>query len=93
MVSKYKFEQPEVLVRVKCGIHPWEFAFIGAVAHPFYAVSGPDGHCALPPGLPPGKYTIEAVHPKAGCLTREITVAEGDRKLIDFALEVPMLRK
>lgn len=93
MTSRHTFDQPEVLIRVKCGIHPWEFAFIGVVEHPFFAVTGKDGRYALPAGLPPGKYVIEAVHPKAGRLTREVTVAADKVQTVDFAFTLPASKK
>ncbi len=89
MEGRHTFERPEVLIRVKCGIHIWEFAFIGVVEHPFFAVSGADGRYAFPSGLPPGKYLIEAVHPKAGRLTREMTVSEIRQQAVDFTFTVP----
>lgn len=93
MISRHTFDRPEVLIRVKCGIHPWEFAFIGVVEHPFFAVTGKDGRYALPAGLPPGKYVIEAVHPKAGRLTREVTVAADKAQTVDFTFTLPGSKK
>ena len=93
MISRHSFEKPEVLIRVKCGIHPWEFAFIGVVPHPFFAVSGVDGRYALPAGLPAGHYVLEAVHPKAGRLTREVNVTEQGKQVVDFGFEVPAPKK
>jgi hypothetical protein len=78
-VTEKKFDKPEVLIRVKCDVHPWMFAFIGVVDHPFFAVSAKDGTFKIP-NLPAGKYTLEAVHPKAGVQTQEITVGEGESK-------------
>src|SRR5207249_1776585 len=83
------FASPEVFVRFKCDVHPWMFAYLGVVAHPFYSVTLTDGTFLLPPELPPGTYTLEAVHPKAGSATQEITVDTGDRKTVDFTLRVP----
>jgi hypothetical protein len=93
MVSEQKFDAAEVLIKVKCELHPWEFAFIGVVEHPFFAVTEKDGTFKLPEGLPPGKYMLEAVHPKAGTQTREITVAAGEKVAADFALEAPAPKK
>lgn len=44
-----RFTQPEVMVRVKCNIHSWMHAWVGVVAHPYFAVTGADGafHCAI----------------------------------------------
>lgn len=93
MVSRHRFEHPEVLISTKCGIHPWEFAFIGVVPHPFFAVTGSDGRFALPAGLPPGKYVLEAVHPKAGRMTREVEMTAEAKLSVDFVFDVPAPRK
>jgi hypothetical protein len=82
-------DKPEVLVRVKCDVHPWMFAYIGAVSHPFYAVSDTNGVFKLPPGLPEGNYTLAAYHQKAGELTKEITVRQGEKQHLDFQFTVP----
>src|SRR5262249_31407713 len=77
------FATPEILVRVKCDVHPWMFAYVGVVAHPFFTVTDSDGFFALPPHLPPGTYTVAAYHPKAGEQTREITVGDGEVKTVE----------
>jgi hypothetical protein len=89
MVTPQRFDLAEVLIKIKCELHPWEFAFVGVVEHPFFAVSDKDGAYRLPPNLPPGQYVIEAVHPKAGSVTQELRVGAGDAKMVDFVLEVP----
>jgi len=53
------FGRPEVMVPVRCDIHPWMVAWIGVLPHPYYAVSGEDGGFSIP-NLPPGRYTLEA---------------------------------
>lgn len=80
------FDSPEVLLRFKCDVHPWMFAYVGIVDHPFYAVSSKDGSFTLK-GVPPGKYVVEAFHRKAGAQTKEVTV-EGGNASADFTLEV-----
>lgn len=76
-VNEKAFSQPEVLLRIKCDVHPWMNTFVGVVPHKFFAVTDEKGHFRLPFGLPAGKYTIEAVHPKAGRVTQEITTTAG----------------
>jgi len=90
MVARHKFEQPEVLIRIKCGIHPWEFAFIGVVEHPFFAVTDTDGRFSLPSGISPGRYELEAVHPKAGRQTQTVTLAEGETKTVEFVFDAKL---
>ncbi len=90
-VDQKRFDAPEVLVRIKCELHPWEFAFVGVVDHPFFAVTDLRGEFKIPPGLPPGKYTLAAVHPKAGLHTADITVAENQVQNVAFTF-VPHIK-
>ena len=50
------FTAPEVMVRFKCDVHGWMAAYVGVVAHPFFAVTDADGTFEMK-GLPPGTYT------------------------------------
>jgi hypothetical protein len=63
------------------------FGYIGVVPHPFYAVTDANGAFEFPPGLPPGKYTLEATHLKAGTTTLELEVKAGGVLPVGFALE------
>ena len=81
-----KFMKPEVMVPVRCDIHPWMSAWLGVVPHPFYAVSGEDGAFSIR-NLPPGKYTLEAWHETLGTQTREVTVTPGRMVVVDFDLK------
>lgn len=87
MVAEKSFSKPEVLVRFKCDVHPWMFAYVGVLPHHYFAVTDKDGKFKLPADLPAGKYTLVAYHLKAGEATQEITVADGDKKEVSFALE------
>ena len=88
-VNEKSFDKAEVMVQFKCDVHPWMFAYVGVLEHPFYAVTGKDGTFKIS-GLPNGKYTIEAYHPKTHRanpgVTQEITVS-GDTKA-DFTIEL-----
>ena len=83
-VNEKSFDKPEVLVRMKCDVHGWMFAYIGVVDHPYFAVTDKDGNFTIK-NVPPGKYTVEAYHLKAGSKTQE---TDGTKKL-EFELEVP----
>ena len=71
-----KFTKPEVMVKIKCNVHPWMTAYAGVVDHPFYAVSANGGSFEIK-DIPAGKYVVEAWHEKFGAATQEVTVAEG----------------
>ena len=85
---EYTFAEPESFMRFKCDVHPWEFAYVNVMEHPFFAISDANGHFAIN-GLPPGKYTLEAHHRKAGVQQKQITV-EHDRNIeINFEFKAP----
>ena len=86
MVTPFVFEKPEVLVKFKCDVHPWMFAYVGVVEHPYFAVTDKDGNYKIT-GLPAGDYTVEVTHLKAGSKTEKIKVGADEKKTQDFALE------
>ena len=81
--KKKAFARQEVMIPVKCNVHPWMRAYIGVVAHPFFAVTGDDGTFTLK-GVPPGTYKIEAWHEKFGTKEMDVTIAPKDSKTADF---------
>lgn len=82
--AEQAFDTPE-FIRVKCDIHPWMSAWIGVFGHPFAAVTDEEGVYRLP-GLPPGRYEIEAWHEGMKSEAREVDVAEPETRL-DFLLQ------
>jgi plastocyanin len=81
-----QFDKPEVMMPVKCNIHPWMRAYIGVVDHPFFAVTGDDGYFTIK-GVPPGKYRVEAWHERYGMQDIEITITPKENKSLDFAFK------
>lgn len=78
------FARPEVMIPVKCNVHPWMKAYIGVVAHPYFAVTGDDGSFEIK-GLPPGDYTLQAWHEKLGTQDVKVTVKTGEAASADFS--------
>jgi plastocyanin len=81
-----RFTQPEVMIRVKCNIHSWMRAWIGVVAHPYFAVTGSDGSFQLR-NVPPGNYMIEAWHEELGKQEQQITLAPSGKSDIVFTFK------
>lgn len=79
-----RFDSAEVLFPVTCSVHPWMRSYIGVSPHPFFAVTGEDGSFTLK-GVPPGSYTIEAVHEKYGRKEGKLTLAPSGNAVLDFA--------
>lgn len=88
METEKSFPSREVLVRFKCDVHPWMFAYVGVMDHPYFAVTDKAGKFKLPADLPAGTYTLVAYHLKAGEVTQQVTVADADKKEVNFTLEV-----
>jgi plastocyanin len=79
----HQFQQAETMLPVRCNNHPWMKAFINVSATPFFAVSATDGSFSIA-GLPPGNYTLAAVHEKLGEQDIQITVPPNGTAKADF---------
>jgi plastocyanin len=83
---KKTFSTREVMVPVKCNVHPWMHAYIGVVEHPFFAVTDASGRFSIA-HVPPGTYTIEIWHERLGTQTQQVTVAAKDTKDLTFTFK------
>ena len=83
-----KFDKSEAVFQIKCDVHPWMTAYVGAFTHPFYSVTGADGKFTIS-GLDPGTYEITAWHERLGTQTATVTVGASDTKALNFKFAVP----
>lgn len=73
------FDSPETMLPVRCNNHPWMNAFLNVAPNPYFAVTGVNGAFSI--SLPPGTYTLAAVHEKLGEQDVTVTVtAKGTTK-------------
>ena len=68
ITNTVKLRKPELVMNVKCDLHPWMKGSVGVFSHPFFRVTGPDGSFEMT-GLPAGDYEIEAWHERLGTQT------------------------
>jgi plastocyanin len=71
--QQHIFAMPELMIPLRCDLHPWMEAYVNVASSPFYAISDADGHFEIK-GLPPGTYTIAAVHEKLASKVMQVTV-------------------
>lgn len=81
--TSLKLRSPEVMIQLRCDIHPWMRGWLGALPHPYFAVTGEDGAFAFK-GLPPGTYGIAAWHEKYGEKTATATLGASGEVVVDF---------
>jgi plastocyanin len=82
------FDKPEAVFQIKCDVHPWMSAYVGAFTHPFFSVTAKDGKFTIP-GLDAGTYEITAWHERLGTQTATVTVSGSDTKTQNFKFAAP----
>lgn len=85
----FTFDNAEDFLKFKCDVHPWMFAYISVVDHPYYAVTGKDGSFTIK-DVPAGKYTIVAMHRKAAPAPKGVEQqieVKADGGTANFALD------
>lgn len=78
------FDHPEVMMPVQCNQHPWMKAYVNVLSHPYFAVTTTDGTFEIK-DLPPGEYTLAAVHEKFGERTMKVNVGKQETAHADFS--------
>ena len=78
------FQHPELMMPVECNQHPWMEMYLNVMEHPYFAVSAEDGSFQIK-NLPPGEYTVGAIHEKFGEQTVKVTVAPKQTAAANFA--------
>ncbi len=77
------FETPEIMIPVKCDVHPWMQAYVGVLPHPYFAVSSEDGSFTIN-HLPAGDYVVAAWHEQLGEQTQNVTVGANATVEVSF---------
>jgi len=85
-VKTRTFDRVEVMIPIRCNVHPWMIAYAGVLDHPFYGVTDTTGSYKLS-ALPAGEYQIEAWHELFGTLVQKIKLAEAETTTIDFTFQ------
>ena len=84
--SRKTFSKAEIMIRIKCDVHPWMSAWAGVVDHPFFAVTDEAGGYSIS-GLSPGTYTVEVWHETYVSLSKDVEVGKAGDTSLDFIME------
>ncbi len=71
-----KLKKPQVPIAVKCEVHPWMEAHVGAFDHPYFAVTDAEGKFEIA-GLPAGEYELEMWHATLGTQNAKVSIKVG----------------
>jgi len=71
------------LVGLECDAHDFMVGWLFAATNPYYAVTGPDGTFAID-DIPPGTYTVKALHPTLRLRETEVTIEADQRVRVTF---------
>jgi len=77
MEAPYTFENAEIMIPVRCDVHPWMSAFIGVVPNPYFTITDSEGNFSID-HLPAGDYVLEAWSEGLGTQTINVTVAPNE---------------
>ncbi|HEV7735315.1 MAG TPA: carboxypeptidase regulatory-like domain-containing protein [Candidatus Binatia bacterium] len=80
--------RPEVMISVRCDLHPWMQGWLGVLDHPYFGVSGADGRVVLK-NVPPGDYTIGVWHERFGTREQKVTLPAKGTESLTVTLAVP----
>ncbi len=90
-VDEKSFPKKEILVKFKCDVHQWMYAYVGVMDNPYFAVTDADGNFKIS-NVPPGNYTLTAYHLKTHKtnpgVTQDIKV-EDSPLTANFTVEIP----
>jgi len=78
-----QFTTPELMMPIRCNNHPWMEAFLNVAPNRFFGVTREDGTFSIA-GLPPGTYTLAAVHEKLGERDMQVTITAKSQSRADF---------
>lgn len=88
MVHDHKLQGEEVMLRLKCDVHPWMVGHIGIKKNPFFAVSRDGGKFKIA-DVPAGTYKVQAWQERLGTVEKEVTVKDGETVSVEFAFGPP----
>jgi hypothetical protein len=86
LIETKRFTRKEVMVKIKCDIHPWMSAWVGVLDHPYFSVTSETGGYGIV-NLPPGRFRITVWHERYASVEQEVEIPSGGDARLDFFLD------
>jgi hypothetical protein len=80
------FDVAETGIPIRCDLHSWMSSVAHVFKHPYFAVSGLDGSFTLA-NVPPGTYTLEAIHELYPAQTLQVEVTAKGTAEVSFTFQ------
>jgi len=80
------FRAPEVMIEIRCDVHPNMKAYVGVVDTPYFVITGSDGTFEFR-GLPNGTYTIGVWAEARGIRSVRVSVGSAEVQTLKIAYE------
>jgi len=87
LTAAQKFKAPEVMVHVRCDVHPWMSAYIGVLPHPFFDVTLQGGTYQIK-NVPAGKYKLAVWHEEWSKTPTEFDIEVKDGEAVEKNIEL-----
>ncbi len=81
-----QFTRSELRIPVRCDLHSAMVMYVHVVDHPYFAISGTDGAFTIP-DLPPGDYTVTAIHERCGRQTTAIHIDATSKTALSLTFD------
>ncbi len=81
--TEKRFMKREIMVELRCDLHPHMKSYVGVLEHPFFAVTATDGRFEIK-GLPPGNYVVGVWQEHHGARQVTVTVRAGVSESVTF---------
>ena len=80
------FADEELMIRVKCDMHPWMTCYVGVLNHSFFDVTDADGVFMIDK-VPAGQYELAAWQEVLKIRSKQIIVKKDETVRVDFVFE------
>lgn len=80
------FANEEVMIRVKCDMHPWMTCYVGVLNHPFFDVTDADGVFMID-NVPAGQYELTAWQEVLKSRSKQLVVKKDETVRMNFVFE------